>query len=83
MFWIWASNILFEHLISFRNLFFSTLIIGTPNGWFLKLSTRVHIDQIMIALGQSCAKLERLEIQWDPDTIRSGDNSSKFIDMLR
>ena len=47
------------------------------------MSTRVHIDQIMICLGQHCPDLERLEIQWDPDTIRYSDNSSKFIDMLR
>jgi len=59
------------------------LTIGTCNGWFLKLTTRVHIDQIMICLAQNCHKLERLEIQWDPDTIRYSDNSSKFIDTLR
>lgn len=59
------------------------MVIGTANGWFLKMSTRVHIDQIMICLGQHCPDLERLEIQWDPDTIRYSDNSSKFIDILR
>ncbi|KAI0207265.1 hypothetical protein LSAT2_008073 [Lamellibrachia satsuma] len=60
-----------------------TLSIGTANGWFLRLSMRVHIDQIMICLSQNCPRLERLEVQWDPDTIRFGDNSSKFIDQLR
>ncbi len=60
-----------------------TLSIGTGNGWFLRLSMRVHIDQIMICLSQNCPRLERLEVQWDPDTIRFGDNSSKFIDQLR
>jgi hypothetical protein len=59
------------------------LVCGTANGWFLKMSTRVHIDQIMICLGQNCPQLERLEVQWDPDTIRYSDNSSKFIDILR
>jgi hypothetical protein len=57
--------------------------IGTCNGWFLRMSTRVHIDQIIICLSQNCPKLERLEVQWDPDTIRYSDNSSKFIDQLR
>ena len=59
------------------------LVCGTANGWFLRMSTRVHIDQIMICLAQHCNKLERLEVQWDPDTIRYSDNSSKFIDQLR
>ena len=60
-----------------------TLVFGTANGWFLKMSTKVHIDQIIIALAQNCHKLERLEIQWDPDTIRFSENSSKFIDSMR
>ena len=59
------------------------LVIGTANGWFLKMSTKVHIDQIIIALSQHCHRLERVEIQWDPDTIRYSENSSKFIDALR
>jgi len=59
------------------------LVCGTANGWFLRMSTKVHIDQIIISLSQNCSKLERLEIQWDPDTIRYSDNSSKFIDQLR
>jgi hypothetical protein len=62
---------------------FRILGIGTANGWFLRMSTRVHIDQIIICLSQNCPKLERLEVQWDPDTIRYSDNSSKFIDQLR
>ncbi|ELT97705.1 hypothetical protein CAPTEDRAFT_167812 [Capitella teleta] len=59
------------------------LSIGTAYGWFLRLSTRVHIDQIVICLSQHCTNLIRLEVQWDPDTIRYSDNSSKFIDQLR
>ena len=57
--------------------------MGTANGWFLRLTSRVHIDQIIVCLSQNCTKLERLEVQWDPDTIRYSDNSSKFIDQLR
>jgi hypothetical protein len=59
------------------------LVCGTANGWFLRMSTRIHIDQIIISLSQNCPRMERLEIQWDPDTIRYSDNSSKFIDQLR
>lgn len=57
--------------------------IGTANGWFLKMSSRIHIDQVVICLSQHCHHMERFEIQWDPDTIRTSDNSSKFIDILR
>ncbi|CAD5111041.1 DgyrCDS393 [Dimorphilus gyrociliatus] len=59
------------------------LVCGTANGWFLRMSTRVHVDQIMICLSQNTPKLERLELQWDPDMIRFSDNSSKFVDQLR
>ncbi|XP_046366198.1 F-box/LRR-repeat protein fbxl-1-like isoform X2 [Haliotis cracherodii] len=57
--------------------------LGTANGWFLKMSSRVHVDQIVEAFAQHCPKLLRVEIQWDPDTIRYSDKSNKFIDHLR
>jgi hypothetical protein len=59
------------------------LVIGTAHGWFKKISTRIHIDQILEACAQECHKLERLEIQWDQETLRWNDNSSKFIDHIR
>ncbi|XP_064629938.1 F-box/LRR-repeat protein fbxl-1-like isoform X3 [Lineus longissimus] len=60
-----------------------TLVLGTADGWFLKLSSKVHIDQIIEEFAKNCPFLERLEIQWDPQTIRYSDKSSKFIDHLR
>ena len=66
-----------------RNFRFRILIMGTPHGWFKKISTRVHIDQILEACAQECPKLERLEIQWDQETLRWNENSSKFIDHIR
>ncbi|CAH1784636.1 unnamed protein product [Owenia fusiformis] len=57
--------------------------MGTANGWFLKLTSRVHVDQIISSISQNWTNIERLEMQWDPDTIRFGDNSSKFIDLIR
>lgn len=57
--------------------------MGTPHGWFKKISTRIHIDQILEACAQECSKLERLEIQWDQETLRWNENSSKFIDHIR
>ncbi|XP_052254473.1 F-box/LRR-repeat protein 7-like isoform X1 [Dreissena polymorpha] len=58
-------------------------VLGTANGWFLKLTTKVHIDQVIEAFAQNCPYMSRLEIQWDPDTIRFSDKSSKFIDHIR
>ena len=58
-------------------------MLGTANGWFLKIQSKVHIDQVIEAFGSNCPKLERLEIQWDPDTIRFSDKSNKFVDRLR
>lgn len=63
--------------------FFRILVIGTAYGWFKKINTRIHIDQILEACAQECQKLERLEIQWDEDTLRWNENSSKFIDHIR
>ncbi len=59
------------------------LVIGTPHGWFKKINTRIHVDQILEACAQDCQKLDRLEIQWDEETLRWNENSSKFIDHLR
>ena len=59
------------------------MVIGTAHGWFKKINTRIHVDQILEACAQECQKLERLEIQWDPESLRLSENSSKFIDHLR
>ncbi|KAL5021961.1 hypothetical protein ScPMuIL_001116 [Solemya velum] len=58
-------------------------ILGTANGWFLKIQSKIHVDQIVEAFAQNSPKLERLEIQWDPDTIRFSDKSNKFVDHIR
>lgn len=47
------------------------------------MSRRIHIDQILEACAISCPNLSRLEIQWDPETLRFSENSSKFIDHVR
>lgn len=47
------------------------------------MARRIHIDQILEACAVCCPELERLEIQWDPETLRYSENSSKFIDHLR
>ncbi|OWF55061.1 uncharacterized F-box/LRR-repeat protein C02F5.7-like isoform X1 [Mizuhopecten yessoensis] len=58
-------------------------VLGTANGWFLKMQSKVHIDQVIEWYAQNCPRLERLEIQWDPDTIRFSDKSNKFVDHIR
>ena len=64
-------------------IYFRICGLGTANGWFLRMQSRVHLDQVIETFAQNCSKLERLEIQWDPDSIRFSDKSSKFIDHLR
>lgn len=57
--------------------------MGTNLGWFRKIACRIHVDQIMNSFALYCPRLERLEFQWDPETIRYGDNCRKFIDHTR
>jgi len=57
--------------------------MGTPHSWFNQVARRIHIDQILDACSNYCPYLQRLEIQWDPETLRFSENSSKFIDYLR
>ncbi|CAF1603881.1 unnamed protein product [Adineta ricciae] len=59
------------------------LIIGTAHSWFKQVTRRIHIDQILESCAVNCPHLRRLEIQWDPETLRLSENSSKFIDHLR
>ncbi|CAF4241080.1 unnamed protein product, partial [Rotaria sp. Silwood2] len=72
----WINAIRYLHRIRI-------LIIGTAHSWFKQATRRIHIDQILEACAVHCPRLKRLEIQWDPETLRFGENSSKFIDHLR
>lgn len=64
-------------------IYFRICVMGTSLGWFKKIATRIHVDQIIESFAANCPNLERLEIQWDPETIRFNDNSRKFIDHIR
>ncbi|CAF2082706.1 unnamed protein product [Rotaria magnacalcarata] len=72
----WIDSIRFLHRIKI-------LIIGTAHSWFRQMSRRIHIDQILESCAIHCPHLKRFEIQWDPETLRFSENSSKFIDHLR
>ncbi|CAM4951521.1 unnamed protein product [Rotaria socialis] len=55
---------------------------------FIKNATKVELENHCIyfheqACALECQKLERLEIQWDEETLRWNENSSKFIDHIR
>lgn len=59
------------------------VILGTANGWFKRMTGRIHINVIMESFASNCPYLERLEIQWDPSTIRYNENSRKSVDQVR
>lgn len=48
-----------------------------------RVSSKIHVDQIIDCVANNCPRIERLEIRWDPETLRFSDKSSKFIDTLR
>lgn len=57
--------------------------MGMTEGCCSKIQTKVHIDQFLDAIANSCQQVERCEIKWAPQTMRFSDKSSKFIDLLR
>lgn len=77
------KNISYSQRIKLELYCFRILIIGTAHSWFRQISRRIHIDQILESCAIHCPYLRRLEIQWDPETLRFSENSSKFIDHLR
>lgn len=57
--------------------------VATPACLVGRAPLKAHIDQVVDAIGSNCARIERLEIRWDTETIRFSDKSSKFVDVLR
>ncbi|CAG7724472.1 unnamed protein product [Allacma fusca] len=55
------------------------LVMGTAD----RMSTKIHVDQLMDAIASSCPILERLELRWDPETLRFSDKGQKAIDAIR
>jgi hypothetical protein len=39
--------------------------MGTPYGWFKRISTRIHVDQIIEAFAVNCPYLERLGYRFE------------------
>lgn len=59
------------------------LIMGIAEDCCGKATAKVHIDQFVDCIAQHCCDVERLEVRWDPSTLRFSDKSTKFIDVLR
>ncbi|XP_076317309.1 uncharacterized protein LOC143229204 isoform X1 [Tachypleus tridentatus] len=59
------------------------LVMGMPEGCCQKIHQKIHIDSLIDSIANNCIPLERLEIRWDPDTLRFSDRSSKAIDSIR
>lgn len=55
------------------------LVMGTPE----RLGVNIHVDQLMDGIANNVARLERLELRWDPQNLRFSDKSQKAIDILR
>ena len=48
-----------------------------------RLSTKIHVDQLMDAIASNCPMLERLELRWEPEALRFSDKGQKAIDAIR
>jgi len=59
------------------------LVMGMPEGCCPKIHQKVLVDHLVENIAQSTPNLERLELRWDPDTLRFSDKSQKAIDTLR
>ncbi|CAG0891352.1 unnamed protein product [Darwinula stevensoni] len=73
---LWSSI-----LPSLRNA--RILVMGMSEGCCGKIHQKVLIDQLMDCIASCCPALERLDIGWDPETLRHSDKSQKAIDTLR
>lgn len=54
-----------------------------PEGCCQKIHQKIHIDSLIDSIANNCANIERLEIRWDPETLRFSDRSNKAVDSIR
>lgn len=67
----------------FAFLFSRILVMGMPEGCCPKVHSKIHADGLVDCIANNCPLLERLEMRWDPETVRFSDKSQKAIDALR
>ena len=53
-----------------------------PEGCCQKIHQKIHIDSLIDSMANNCPRIERLEIRWDPQTLRFSDRSNKAIGMF-
>ncbi|KPM10044.1 hypothetical protein QR98_0085910 [Sarcoptes scabiei] len=54
-----------------------------PEGCCQKIYQKIHIDSLIDSIANNCPEIERLEIRWDPETMRFSDRSNKAVDSIR
>lgn len=72
----WQSVFPFLHNIQI-------LVMGIATDCCSKMTASIHVDQLLSQISDMCPQLQRLEMRWDPETLRFSERSSKFIDLLR
>ncbi|KAK2706226.1 F-box/LRR-repeat protein 2-like [Artemia franciscana] len=59
------------------------LVMGMAEGCCQKIQQKILVDYLMDCIATNCPEIERLELRWDPDTLRYSDKSQKAVDALR
>uniref|UniRef100_A0A646QCG4 F-box/LRR-repeat protein 20 n=1 Tax=Hemiscolopendra marginata TaxID=943146 RepID=A0A646QCG4_9MYRI len=59
------------------------LVTGMPEGCCQKITQKIHIDGLIDCISINCPQIERLEMRWDPATLRFSDKSQKAVDAIR
>uniref|UniRef100_T1IV44 F-box domain-containing protein n=1 Tax=Strigamia maritima TaxID=126957 RepID=T1IV44_STRMM len=59
------------------------LVCGMPEGCCQKITQKIHVDGMMDKIANFCNQIERIEIRWDPTTLRFSDKSQKAVDAVR
>ncbi|KAG0723545.1 F-box/LRR-repeat protein 7 [Chionoecetes opilio] len=59
------------------------LRLGLSEALSYRLMGKIHVDGLLDNFANYAQHLERLEMSWDPDTLRFSDKSQKAIDTMR
>ncbi|XP_042875790.1 F-box/LRR-repeat protein 7-like [Penaeus japonicus] len=59
------------------------LKLGLAENLAYRMAGKIHVDGLLENLSRYGTKIERLELSWDPETLRYSDKSQKCIDTLR
>lgn len=59
------------------------LRLGLTEGLSYRLLGKIHVDGLLDNIANYAHNLERLEMSWDPDSLRFSDKSQKAIDTMR